>query len=143
MTKGWIFGLKKNGRKNQHKIALVKYNIKNDGSQTLIVIQVYAPTTIAEEKKIKEFYNILGGLINEQKINMKNHIVLMGALNSLIGKRQKKEDEVMGPYNYGKRNKRIRFCMENELKIINTLFKKRKERCWIWVTPNQEYRNQI
>lgn len=52
----------------------------------------------------------------------------------------------MGSYNYGKKRERgetlIRFCMENELKIVNTLFKKRKRSCWTWVISNEEIGNQ-
>ena len=71
----------------------------------------------------------------------------MGDFNSQIGKRYPEESKIMGPYNYGNRNTRgerlIDFCVSNNLKIVNTLFKKRTGRRWTWVAPNEEIKTQI
>ena len=69
------------------------------------------------------------------KINIKNKLIIMGDFNSQVGRQRKDGEEVnIGPYNSGKRNKRgwklISFCHEHQLKIVNTLFKKRKGRMW-------------
>ena len=52
----------------------------------------------------------------------------------------------MGPYNYENRNERrwrlLRFSIQNELKIVNTIFKKRTRRQWTWIAPNQESKSQ-
>jgi len=72
---------------------------------------------------------------------------MMGDFHSQIGKRRDEERDTIGPYNYGNRNERgwklVRFCQEHQLKIANTMFKKRIGRRWTWIAPNQEYRSQI
>ena len=37
----------------------------------------------------------------------------------------------------------IRWCQQNNLKIANTFFKKRQGKLWTWVSPSQQYKNQI
>lgn len=48
---------------------------------------------------------------------------------------------------YGKRNDRgecmVNFCHQNNLKILNKFIKKRAGKMWIWLSPNQETKNQI
>lgn len=127
------------------RIAVIKMNLGSNNSIT--IIQVYAPTSIAEKNIVEKFYSQLGEVMNNQKVNKKNRILIMGDFNSQIGQRKEEEEDIMGPYNYGERNESgwrlIRFCQEYQLEIINTLFKKRKGRMWTWISPNLEYKNQI
>lgn len=38
------------------RIVMAKFKMKNDGSQTITIVQIYAPTSSAEEKEVEEFY---------------------------------------------------------------------------------------
>lgn len=70
-----------------------------------------------------------------------------GDFNSQVGRRQKGEEIIIRLYQYGKRNKNgeflVEFCSENNLKIANTLLKKKYNKRWTWISPNLKYRNQI
>lgn len=109
-------------------------------------IQVYAPTSSAEEKEIDEFYNNVSTVYNELR-KKDNIILLMGDWNSQVGKREKGEKSTIGEYGYGKRNERgwrlVRYCQEYNLKIINGYFKKRMGKRWTWQAPNQEFKSTI
>lgn len=127
------------------RIALARIRISD--KKTLTLIQVYAPTLAAPEVEVDAFYDELQKCINNQKINVNNKLLVMGDFNSQIGERSESEDSVLGPYGYGNRNERgeklIDFCYANQLKIINTWFKKRKGKKWTWISPNLDYKNQI
>lgn len=113
----------------------------------ITIIQVYAPTAESDEAKINEFYDKLSDVMQDQKISKKRKLIIMGDLNSQIGMGKTEERDIIGEYCYGKRNERgerlIDFCAEQELKIINTFFEKRKARRWTWLSPNQKYKTQI
>ena len=52
-----------------------------------------------------------------------------------------------GQYGLGERNHQgyilVEFAECHRLKIVNTLFKKRPNRQWTWITPNSETKNEI
>ncbi len=127
------------------RIAVMKFKLKRNSRLTLI--QVYAPTANSTEKDCEQFYQELTKTYKIQKSGWKDWVIIMGDFNSQIGSRKKEEETIIGPYNYGKRNDRgeklVQFCLENNLKIINTWFKKRKGKQWTWISPNNEYKNQI
>ena len=52
----------------------------------LTVIQVHAPTAMAKDSEIDEFYEKLVGVLEEQRISAKHRIVIMGDFNSQIGR---------------------------------------------------------
>ena len=122
---------------------LLKYEIKRD--KILNIFQIYAPTSISP----KEDYDTLLESLekNIHSGNGKDKLIIMGDFNSQIGEREDFENEIMGPYNYGKRNERgrelIQFCRENRLKIVNTFFKHRRGKRWTWISPNQNFKSQI
>ena len=59
-----------------NRIAYVIFRVKEDGSQILTLIQVYAPLrSKAEDRKIEEFYETLGDLIEKREINVKHRII--------------------------------------------------------------------
>ena len=55
--------------------------------------------------------------------------------------------DLWGPSNYGSRNERgnklINFCQENNLKIVNSYFKKRAGRKWTWLYTNGYNKSEI
>ena len=128
------------------RIAMVKIGLEN--KNTVTIIQVYAPTSTSSEEESDELYETLKREMKEViKTNKKNKLIIMGDFNSQVGQRRMGEENTIGKYTYGERNEKgdklIQFCMENELKVINTMFKKRKGRRWTWISPNMKHRNQI
>jgi len=126
------------------RIALLRLKM---GKNQITLIQVYAPTSTSDEKENKKFYKDLKDTYDKAKHNLNNPILIMGDFNSQIGERKAGEEGILGPYNFGTRNKRganmVHFCLENNLKITNTFFKKRKGKRWTWLAPNQTFRSQI
>ena len=84
------------------RIASLK--VKLPKNKTLTIIQVYAPAATTEEEEIISFYDRLNEEMEDQKINLKNQLVIMGDFNSQVGDREIGEENIMGPYTYGKRN---------------------------------------
>ena len=37
----------------------------------------------------------------------------------------------------------VEFAEHHGLKIVNALFKKQCNRCWMWISPNSETKNEI
>ena len=74
-------------------------------------------------------------------------ILIMGDFNAKIGQREEGEENIMGKFGYGERNRRgvrmVEFSMEHNLIVANTYFKKHKTRYWTWESPNGLYKNQI
>jgi len=126
------------------RIAILRVEVGE--KKQLTIIQIYAPTSVADKEIVGKFFDQLTDIIQENKINDKKRLIVMGDFNSQVGQQREGEEAVIGGNNYGKRNERgeelIKFCMENELKIVNTIFKKRKERRWTWLAPNQNHKSQ-
>lgn len=126
------------------RIAIIKFQFEK---QSLTIIQIYAPTATTEEKTCDEFYSQLKEILNKQKQNIKNHLLILGDFNSQIGLQKTDEQETVGKFNYGKRNPRgaklVLFCQENNFKLVNTFFKKREGKRWTWLAPNQTFKSQI
>ena len=73
-------------------------------------------------------------------------IVLMGDLNAKDGRREDGENSV-GLHGYNDRNQRgtrlVEFAESNNLKILNSFFKKRDKKKWTWESPNGNTHNEI
>ncbi|GBP52335.1 Craniofacial development protein 2 [Eumeta japonica] len=110
------------------------------------IIQIYSPTEQAETETMSQFYQELNKTL--QTYAHKNAIV-MGDFNGQIGERQWDEDAIIGPFTYSSkprsRNGKMLagFAMENNLTILNTMFKKNKNRMWTWLSPDGKSKNQI
>ncbi|GBP28949.1 Craniofacial development protein 2 [Eumeta japonica] len=110
------------------------------------IIQIYSPTEQAETETTSQFYQELNKTL--QTYAHKNAIV-MGDFNGQIGERQWDEDAIIGPFTYSSkprsRNGKMLagFAMENNLTILNTMFKKNKNRMWTWLSPDGKSKNQI
>ena len=102
----------------------------------ITVIQVYAPTTDAEEAEVDQFYEDLKDLI--ELTPRKNVLFVIGNWNANIGSQE--IPEVTGKFGLEVQNEArqrlTKFCQENTLIIANTLFQQHKRRLYTWISPN-------
>ena len=88
----------------------------------ITVIQVYAPTSNAEEAEVERFYEDLQGIL--ELTPKKDVLFIIGDWNTKIGSQE--TPEVIGKFGLGIQNEAgqrlIEFCPENTLVIANTLF---------------------
>ena len=103
----------------------------------IIVIQVYAPTSNAEEAKVEQFYEDLQDLL--ELTPKKDVLFIIGDWNAKVGSQEK--PGVTGKSGCGVQNeaghRRIEFCQENALVIANTLFQQHKRRLYTWESPER------
>ena len=89
----------------------------------ITVIQVYAPTSNAEEAEVKRFYEDLQDLL--ELTRKKDVLLIIGDWNAKGGSQE--TPGVTGKFGLGMRNEAgqrlIEFCQENALVISNTLFR--------------------
>ena len=107
------------------------------------VIQVYAPTTNAEETEVEQFYEDLQDLL--ELTPKKEVLFIIGDWNAKVGRQE--TPGVTGKFGLGVWNEAgqrlTEFCQENALVIANTLFQQHKRRFYTWTSPNGKHRNQI
>ena len=94
----------------------------------ITVIQVYAPTSNAEEAE--RFYEEIQDLL---ELTPKKHVLfIIGDWNAKVGSQE--TSGVTGKFGLGIRNEArqrlIQFCQENALVIANTLFQQHKRRLY-------------
>ncbi|KOB72497.1 putative endonuclease-reverse transcriptase, partial [Operophtera brumata] len=115
------------------RAALIK--VKMYGKEFTIA-QTYAPTSSSDEKEIEEFYKTLETIVDHST----SRFIFLGDMNAKIGVPKEEESRVLGKYGYGKRNKRgekfVQFCLQNNLKITNTMFMKTPKLRWTWRSPD-------
>ena len=104
----------------------------------ITVIQVYAPTSNAEEAEVEWFYEDLHNLL--ELIPEKDVLFIIGDWNAKVGSQE--TPGVTGKFGLGIRNE-AGFCQENALVIANTLFQQHKRRLYTWTSPDGQHRNQI
>ena len=94
---------------------------------SITVIQVYAPTSNAEEAEVEQFYEDLQDLL---ELTPKDVLFVIGDWNVKVGSQE--TPGVTGKFGLGVQNKAwqrlIEFCQENALVIANTLFQQHKRR---------------
>ena len=109
----------------------------------ITVIQVYAPTSNAEEAEVERFYEDLQDLL-ELKLK-KDVLFILRDWNAKVGCQE--TVGVTGKFGLGIRNEAeqilTEFCQENALVVANTLFQQHKRRLYTWTSPNGQYRNEI
>ena len=104
-----------------------------------MVIQVYAPTSNAEEAKVEWFYEDLQDLELTPK---KDVLFIIGDWNAKGGSQE--TPGVTGKFGLGVQNKAgQQLCQENAPVIANTLFRQHKRRLYTWTSPDGQNRNQI
>ncbi|KAL0832165.1 hypothetical protein ABMA28_001622 [Loxostege sticticalis] len=110
---------------------------------SLKVIQVYAPTSKYSDEDVETMYEDITRAIHTSRTHF---IVVMGDFNAKLGKRSDNELK-MGQFGYGERNARGQLLagfMEKEgLFMMNSFFRKPKQRKWTWLHPNGVTKNEI
>ena len=109
----------------------------------IMVIQVYAPTSNAEEAEVEQCYVDLQDLL--ELTPKKDVLFIIGDWNAKVGSQE--TPGVTGKFGLGIRNEAgqrlIEFCHEYALVIANTLFQQHKRRLYTWTSPDGQLRNQI
>ena len=95
---------------------------------SITVIQVYAPTTNAEEAEVEQFYEDLQDLL---ELTPKQDVFfIIGDWNAKVGSQE--TPAVTGIFDLGVQNEAgqrlTEFCQENAVVIANTLFQQHKRR---------------
>ena len=105
----------------------------------ITVIQVYAPTSNAEEAEVKWFYEDLQDLL--ELTPPKYVLFIIGDWNAKVGSQE--TPGVRGKFGLGVQNEagqRLReFCQENALVITNVLFQQHKRRLYTWTSPDGQH----
>ena len=128
--------------------AVLGCNLKNDRMISvhfqdkpfnITVIQVYAPTSNAEEAEVERFYEDLQDLL--ELTPPKNILSIIGNWNAKVG--SKKIPGVTGKFGLGIWNEAgqrlIEFCQEHALVITNTLFQQHKRRLYTWTSLDGQH----
>ena len=105
----------------------------------ITVIQVYAPTSNAEEAEVERFYEDLQDLLEQTP--KKGVLFIVGDWNIKVGSQE--IPGVTGKFGLGVQNEAgqrlIEFCQENVLVIANTLFQQHKRRLYTWTSPDGQH----
>ena len=107
---------------------LMAMKLEVNGS-ILNIVSTYAPQVNNNMEKKKDFWEDLDGLI--EIISTEERIVLGADLNGHVGEGKIGDEEIMGRYGAGTRNKEgsmvVDFGKRMDLAIVNTYFKKKDE----------------
>ena len=105
----------------------------------IMVIQVYAPTSNAEQAEVKQFCEDLQDLL--ELTPKKDVLFSMGYWNAKVGSQE--TPGVTGKFGLGVQNEAgqrlIEFCQGNALVIANTLFQQHKRRLYTWTSPDGQH----
>ena len=103
------------------------------------VIQVYAPTSNAEEAEVERFYEDLQDLL--ELTPKKDVLFIIGDWNVKVGSQE--IPGITGKFGLGVQNEAgqsiIEFYQENALVITNTLFQQHKRRLYTWTSPDSQH----
>ena len=108
----------------------------------ITVIQVYAPTSNAEQAKVEWIYEDLQDLL--ELTPRKDVLFIIGDWNAKVGSQE--IPGVIGKFGLRLQNEsgqRLRVLPRETLVIANTLFQQHKRRLYTWTSPYGQYRNQI
>ena len=109
----------------------------------IVVIQVCASNSNAEEAEVEPFYEDLQDLL--ELTPPKDVLFIIGDWNAKVGSQE--TPTVTGKFGPGVQNEAgqrlVEFCQENTLVIANTLFQQHKRRLYTQTSPDGLHRNQI
>ena len=110
---------------------------------TITVIQVYAPTSNAEEDEVEWFYEDFKDLL--ELTSKKDVLFIIGDWNAKVGSQE--TPGVTGKFGFGIQNEAgqrlTEFCQENALVIANTLFQQHKRRLYTWTSPDGHHHQMV
>ena len=102
----------------------------------ITIIQIYAPTSNAEEAEVDRFYEDLQDLL--ELTPQKDVLFIIRDQNAKLG-----SQETTGKFGLGVCNEAgqrlVEFCQENALVIANTLFQQHKRRLYTWTSPDGQH----
>ena len=105
----------------------------------IMVIQVYALTSITEEAEVEWFYEDLQGLL--ELTPKKDVLFITRDWNTKVGSQE--IPGVTGQFGLGVQNEAeqrlIEFCQENALVIASTHFQQHKRSLCTWISPDGQY----
>ena len=123
-------------------------NLKNDRMISLrlqgkpfniTVIQVYAPTSNAEETEVEWFYEDLQDLL--ELTPKKDVLFIVGDWNAKVGSQE--TPGITGKFGLRVQNEAgqrlTEFCQENALVIPNTFFQQHKRRLYTWTSSDGQH----
>ena len=126
--------------------AVLGCNLKNDRMISvsfqrkpfnITVIQVYAPTSNAEEAEFEWFYEDLQDCL--ELTPKKDVLFIIGDWNAKVGSQE--IPGIAGNFGLGAHNEAgqrlTEFCQENTLVIANTLFQQHRRGLYTWTSPGQ------
>ena len=106
---------------------------------TIRVIQVYAPTSNAEDAEVEQIYENLQDLL--ELISKKHVLFIIGDRNAKVG-----SEEILGvtgKFGIGVQNEAeqrlTEFCQENALVMANTLFQQHRRQLYTWTSPDGQH----
>ena len=103
---------------------------------SITVIQVYTPTSNAEEAEVERFYEDLQDLL--ELTPKKDVLFIIGDWNAKVGSQE--TPGVTGKFGLGVQNEEgqrlTELCQENTLVIANTLFQQHKRILYTWTSPD-------
>ena len=105
----------------------------------IMVIQVYAPTSNAEETEVERFYEDLQDLL--EVTPKKDVLFIIGDWNAKVGSQEIPGLTAklgLGVQNEGGQ-RLTEFCQENTLVIANILCQQHKRRLYTWTSPDGQY----
>ena len=109
----------------------------------ITVIQVYAPTSNAEEAEVEWFYEDLQDFL--ELTPRKDVLFIIGDWNAKVGSQE--IPGVTDKFGLGEQNetgqRQKEFCQENALVIANILFQQHKRRLYTWTSLDGQHQNQI
>ena len=133
---------------NRVRNAVLGCNVKNDRMISvrfqgkpfnIMVIQVYAPTSNAEEAEVEQFYENLQDLL--ELTSKREVLFITGDWNAKVGSQE--TPGVTGKFGLGVQNEAgqrlIEFCQENTLVMANTLFQQHKRRLYTRTAPDGQH----
>ena len=106
---------------------------------SITVIQVYAPSSNAEEAEFEWFYEDLQELL--EITPPKDVLFNIGDWNAKVGRQE--IPGITGKFGLEVQNEAgqrlTEFCQENALVIANTFFQQHKRRFYTWTLPDGQY----
>ena len=108
------------------RLMAIKLEVKGS---ILNIVSAHAPQVNNSMEEKNDFWEDLDGLIGS--VTKEERIVLNADLNGQVGKGNIENEEIMGSYGTGRRNKEesmvVHFAKRMNLAIVNTYFKKKHE----------------